>query len=270
MTKGYLQEYGKGKRDVITAGTAPVEACGDLPQPTINPESVAVSAGPSEGPAVADGGKSSAAYDTAEDTTIAFSVNPTSPETSEAPPTIFIPTQLSIRHGHGLATTTGLGSNTPRLQSSNPNRGVAVTFVTSPSSNLTAVRVYLPRAKDATAVNAGSASPLSAENDDGSIFVDVRSTGAIKSSIVDRSQGAAASVPSEQELLLSTLRGALSAPDAGQYARAFLSLRIGCLRLTMHRAFETLVMCFIIWSSINLALDSVGLHVSCYTRRSTG
>lgn len=143
-----------------------------------------------------------------------------------------------------------------------PKRRTSVTFVTSEYASVKAVHVKLPVQQHSA--DGDPAPPTGAGS--AALWIDVRSTGAIHSTVMDASLDKPQKPPTEQQLLLAQLRSLLEAESqvlgGGRWwMRATLTLRIGCLRLTMSRAFEAAVMGFILWSCINLALDSDALRV---------
>ena len=123
----------------------------------------------------------------------------------------------------------------------------AITYMTSAKASVVSVRAVVPRAK----ATDNEAPELHEE-----LSIDIKSTGAVYA-VSGQRQAAV----SEDDALLAELLAALLTPGLSSSMRVLYRIRIAILRVVKTRVFEAVIMAFIVWSCINLSLDSVGLHV---------
>lgn len=126
-----------------------------------------------------------------------------------------------------------------------PN-AAAITYTTCSKASVLSVCAVVPKA----AAIDGDTEPH------GELSIDIKSSGAVYAV-----SGQRLAVISEEKALINELLAALTTSGLSSPMRALYRLRIAILRVVKTRVFEAVIMAFIIWSCINLSLDSVGLHV---------
>ena len=207
-------------------------------------------AAPPSAPPTGDANDSEAPSSSPSDTTVNPSVvKPSSPVPVEAPSPPGTAVERAVTAPSSSPTSSppspGFAAERRISVTRNPN-AAAITYTTCSKASVLSVRAIVPKA---SAID-GDTEPH------GELAIDIKSSGAVYAV-----SGQRPAVISEENALIDELRVALTTAGLSSPMRAIYRLRIAILRVVKTRVFESVIMAFIIWSCINLALDSVGLHV---------